>query len=597
MLPSPPQALVREDPPGRWLAFERAEEAIVAAAPAEVPALLERVRLGLAEGLHAVGYLAYEAAPAFDPALVTRPPDGSAPVAWFGLFPPPVEAGEDELPAADYRLGPWEPSEDEALYRNRIDAIHEAIAAGTVYQVNHTLRLRADFEGDPRGLFRQLWRAQRAAFATWLDLGETAICSVSPELFFALADGCITTRPMKGTAPRGRTTAEDRELAARLATSPKERAENLMIVDMARNDLGRIAVPGSVEVERLFDVERYDSVFQMTSTVTARTSADAWEALAALFPAASITGAPKTSAMALIRGLEGTPRGLYTGAIGHVRPEGRARFGVAIRTITVDRAAGRAAYGTGGGIVWDSQVEEELRETRAKALILRPRPDFALLETLLWEPATGYFLLERHLDRLEDSAAYFAFPLARGEIEAELEARAAGFPPAVGRRVRLLLSGSGRFAIEDQPLATRSTPWRVTLAREPIDSADRFLFHKTTHRAPYAAALEHACAGVDDVLLWNDAGELTEATVANLVLRLDGRLVTPPVGSGLLPGTFRAELLARGEIEEGVLRPEDLAAAEELLLVNSVRRWIPATLAVPIADAGDRPEEEQEPAR
>ena len=590
MFPYPPQALLREDPPGRWLAFSRAVEELATVAPSDLPALIDRAREASAQGLHAVGYVAYEAAPAFDPSWVTRSPEATAPVAWFGLFPPPITVMDDELPSvASYRLGPWEPSEDEARYRQRIAAIREAIAAGTVYQVNYTMRLRADLEGHPWELFRDLWHAQRASFAAWLDLGETAICSVSPELFFELADGGITTRPMKGTARRGRTTAEDREIACRLAASPKERAENLMIVDMARNDLGHVAVPGSVAVERLFDVERYDSVFQMTSTVRARTSADAWVALAALFPAASITGAPKSSAMALIRDLEGSPRGLYTGAIGHVRPDGRGRFSVAIRTVTVDRAAARATYGTGGGIVWDSRAEEELQETHAKALVLRPRSDFALLETLLWEPAQGYFLLRRHLDRLEDSAAYFAFPLDRAFLEVELAERAVSFAPEACRRVRLLLSHDGRCTLEDEALAVRPGPWRVALAREPVDSGDRFLFHKTTHRAAYARALASAPAGVDDVLLWNEAGELTEATLANLVVCLEGRLLTPPVASGLLGGTFRAELLARGEIEERLLFREELAAADGIFLVNSVRRRVPAVLVAPQGDEGSDP--------
>lgn len=588
MADSPPQALLRQDPPGLWLAFGRAEEELTATATVEVPALLARLREGVAAGLHAVGLLAYEAAPAFDPALVTLPPDPALPVAWFGLFAPPHELREEELtPAGEHRLGRWETSVDETSYGRRIEAIHQAIADGTVYQINYTLRLAAGFDGDPLGLFHALRLAQPSPFAAWLDLGRTCVCSVSPELFFELAEGRIATRPMKGTARRGRTTSEDREVARRLAASAKERAENLMIVDMARNDLGRIARRGSVEVERLFEVERYDSVFQMTSTVTARTDTDFAGALAALFPAASITGAPKSSAARLIAELEDAPRGVYTGTIGHVRPDGRARFSVAIRTVTVDRPSGRATYGTGGGIVWDSKADAELRETRTKALVLRPRPEFDLLETLLWEPGRGYFLLSRHLDRLEDSARYFGFELSRDAVSGLLAEREASFPPSAPRRVRLLVSRRGQCRSEDAPLDPTPEPWRLALAERPVDSSDPFLFHKTTRRSVYEEALKAAPEGVVDVFLWNERGELTESTIANLVLRRGDRLLTPDRSAGLLPGTLRAELLERGRIAEAHLDPADLETADEIFLVSSVRRWIRVEVVAPPPKPGE----------
>jgi para-aminobenzoate synthetase/4-amino-4-deoxychorismate lyase len=349
-----------------------------------------------------------------------------------------------------------------------------------------------------------------------------------------------------------------------------------MIVDMMRNDLGRVADPGSVAVTELFAVERYDTVFQLTSTVAAESDEPPSRILSALFPAASVTGAPKRRTMELIAGLEGEPRGIYTGAIGTFAPGRRAQFSVAIRTAHVDRAGGRAEYGTGGGIVWDSRAASEQEECRAKSLVLVPRPRFELLETLLWRPGCGYSLLERHLQRLADSALYFGFQLEAREARRLLADAATQFG-AGRRRVRLLASPEGTLRVESEPLPASRRRWRVALDRMPVDAADRFLFHKTTWRPAYDAARARFPSH-DDVLLRNRRGELTESTLANLVLRLGGELLTPPVASGLLAGVARAELLARGRIREQTLRPGDLAHAEAIFLVNSVRGWVRAEL-------------------
>ncbi|HUF77543.1 MAG TPA: chorismate-binding protein, partial [Thermoanaerobaculia bacterium] len=456
------------------------------------------------------------------------------------------------------------------------------------------------------------------------DGAGAAVCSVSPELFFSRRGRKLLCRPMKGTAPRGRSAEEDLGLAEELRRSPKERAENLMIVDMVRNDLGRIARPGSVRVRRLFAVERYATVQQMTSEVDAESDAGLAEVFAALFPSASVTGAPKVRTMELLAALETTPRGLYTGAIGYVAPGGEARFSVAIRTAWIDRgaAAGPSGdgarspgagdeqgpwleYGTGGGIVWDSDPARELAETRTKALVLvralegRPvaEPALRLLETILWRPDTEFALLERHLARLAASAAELGFALDLDLVRSRLAALASELDarsrPRWRLRVRLLAGPAGELALEPRPLEPLRRPWTVALAAEPVDRRDPYLRHKTTRRELYERALGEARArtvreigtreapaapGLDDVLLWNREGELTESTVANLVLRLDGRLVTPPAASGLLPGTFRAELLARGRVEEQALTVADLARAEAIYLVNSLRGWIPARL-------------------
>jgi para-aminobenzoate synthetase/4-amino-4-deoxychorismate lyase len=381
---------------------------------------------------------------------------------------------------------------------------------------------------------------------------------------------------MKGTLPRGRYEAEDDARAAWLRSSEKNRAENVMIVDLLRNDLGHLAVPGSVHATRLYDVERYPTVLQLTSTVEAdaRPGTTLEDVFAALFPCGSITGAPKVSTMRLIARLEDSPREVYCGAIGLVRPGGDATFSVAIRTLWQDVATGAVEYGTGGGITWDSTAADEHAEALAKARVLSERwPSFELLETLALTHE-GYALRERHIERILSSARYFGIPLHREDLESALsplplgEGQGEGLP----QRVRLLVSQEGRVRVERTPLVPlRAGPLPVALARIPVSRHDRFLFHKTTHRAVYEA---HKSQHPDafDVLLWNEEGELTEFTTGNLVLELpDGRKLTPPRDCGLLAGTLRAEFLARGELEEQVLTRDDLQRAARLWFINGVR--------------------------
>ena len=304
--------------------------------PDEVPGAIEAAEAAAARGLWVAGLVGYEAAPGLDPALVVRarePGDAFAglPLAWFGLFEtrepvPPLEpARGDRGPGAS----PWRPSVDRSAYDDAIERIRELIAAGETYQVNHTLRLRARIAGDPRGLYRDLALAQRGAFAAYLELGRYRILSASPERFFRIDGDRITTRPMKGTIPRGRWLAEDEEAAARLAASPKDRAENAMIVDLLRSDLGRIARPGSVQVAHMFEAERYETVWQLTSTIAAvlESATSLVDVFRALFPSGSVTGAPKTRTMAIIADLEDSPRGAYCGAIGYLAPPGSIRAG------------------------------------------------------------------------------------------------------------------------------------------------------------------------------------------------------------------------------------------------------------------------------
>jgi para-aminobenzoate synthetase / 4-amino-4-deoxychorismate lyase len=571
-------ALIQDSHAGGWREFvdplaiiraERLEEVL--------PALQDIERRVEQDGLWAVGYVAYEAGPAFDPAIAARE-KGATPLLWMGLYRPP---GLIQLPApaSNERIPhyQWQPSVDKAAYGCAITQIRTLIANGDTYQVNYTLRLRAPAEEDPRALFLRMVHANDPAHAAYLDCGRFVVCSASPELFFSLEQGLLTSRPMKGTAGRGLWPAQDAAKASELEKSLKNRAENVMIVDMVRNDLGRIAQVGSVDTPRLFELERYPTVWQLTSTVTARCNAPLGDIFRALFPPASITGAPKARASEIIADLETTPRGVYTGCIGYIAPGRRMKFNVAIRTATLDRETRSVEYGVGGGIVWDSTTQAEYEECLLKARIVTDTPPpFSLLETLLWEPAAGWFLLDEHLGRLGASANYLGARVDLSLVRARLNTLARDLDQT-SQRVRLLVARDGSVSCEAAQLVTSSEPVRLRIAAAPIDRANPFLYNKTTYRKIYdeAKASQPDC---DDVILWNTAQEVTETTIANLVVDLDGRALTPPIECGLLPGIFRAHLLARGEIEEAKITLEDLRRAERIRVINSVRRWRNAEL-------------------
>ena len=558
--------------------------------PDEVAGVIAAAESSAQRGLWIGGFVAYEAAPGLDPALEVRgrgpdDPFADLPLAWFALFEGREETQlpepREERPAAS-RNG-WRPSVDRARYDEAIGSIHGRIAAGDVYQVNHTLRLRSRVAGDERGLYRDLCFAQRGRYAAYLNAGRYRVCSASPELFFELADGRLTTRPMKGTAPRGRWPAEDEAAADLLAASVKDRAENAMIVDLLRNDLGRVSRPGGVRWSEVFAAERYETVWQLTSTVTAELRPDAGlvEIFRALFPSGSVTGAPKVRSTQIIAGLEDSPRGVYCGAVGFIGPPGTgARFNVAIRTVTVDGETGTAEYGVGGGITWDSRAGSEYEEAVAKARVLTERrPRFELLETILHEPDSGLRLLDRHLDRLRGSADYFGFAFDEAAVREALDREAATAPDRRSR-IRLLLDRTGRITTASMPLTPPPEPVRLEIDDVAVDPADVMLFHKTSRRERYEAArARHPDA--EDVLLLNRRGEVTETTIANLAARVGGRWITPPLDAGLLPGTERAALLAENALEEATLRPEDVAAADEVRLMNATGPWRRAELVRP----------------
>ena len=571
--------MIRDALDGLWLAFQQPRRILATYEHGDIMELLvEAERATRDEGRWAVGVISYEAAPAFDEALQTHRPLPQTPLLWFGLYDAPEIVDLLPWPKADaFELGELRPGLDVHTYAEAIAQIKSAIARGDTYQVNYTFPLSADFRGSAWDFFLRMQHNQQARFAAYVETEELVIASASPELFFYRDGDEIWMRPMKGTAPRGASPEEDARLARELSESAKNQAENVMIVDMIRNDLGRIAHTGSVETTDLFRIESYPTLFQMTSTVQAHTDVTLPQLLSAIYPSASITGAPKVRTMQIIRALEREARGVYTGAIGFLSPHGRAQFNVAIRTAVIHKSSGQMRYSVGSGIVWDSTAAQEYDECLLKARVLtQPLTDFHLLETLLLSQPEGYALLERHLRRLCASARYFHFPCPLAAIRQRLGALAATLPGGE-YKVRLLLDEQGAILIESHPLQETAIPQRVALASFPVEPDDPFLRHKTTHRQVYEAALrDHP--EVDDVILWNRRNELTESARANLILSLGGEMLTPALSSGLLPGTLRDELLAISNIREAVLPVETLFMADGVFLINSVRGIIPAEL-------------------
>ena len=551
---------------------------------ADVVPVLDVVSRASAAGRWCVGFVAHEAAGAFDPALVVQQVAGQ-PLAWFAEFAAPAST----FPSPDaqhtstsaevegkFAVGEWQSDVDHQVFRNQVESIRADIRDGRFYQVNFTTRLRASFSGDALAFHRALQSSQPNGYHAFIDTGSAQLLSVSPELFFTLHDGNVTTQPMKGTAPRGDTPEADDRIAWALTHSDKERAENLMIVDLLRNDLSRIAKPNSVEVASLFALQPLPSVWQMTSTINAtlRDELGLTEVFRALFPCGSVTGAPKVEAMRAIAALETAPRGVYCGAIGFVAPavdgKPRACFNVGIRSVWVEN--GVAICGVGGGITWDSTVEGEWAEVIYKSrFVKRASKAFELLETIRLEEGV-FTWLDRHLDRMENSARHFRFLFDRALVAETLDRLKHQHPCGVWR-VRLLLDRAGRARSEAIALNEISRDAVFRIADSPVSSADEFLLHKTTRREIYEC---HAPAGQAefDTLLWNERGELTEFTRANLVLKIDGEMWTPPVACGLLNGTLRDELVANGSLKERVLRREDLARAEGIWWLNGVRGWV-----------------------
>jgi para-aminobenzoate synthetase/4-amino-4-deoxychorismate lyase len=554
---------------------------IVAHAPGEVAPALAALRAALAAGRHAAGYVGYEAGLAIEPRLAARARPGDAPLLWFGLFDdveliaPEAVPGLLPDPAGGF-VGAPVPRIAQAAHAEAAARALALIAAGDIYQVNLTFAAEVALAGDPGAVYARLRATQEAAWGGIVATGAHWLLSASPELFFTIAGGAVTARPMKGTAARGAEPAADAAAAAALGADAKQRAENLMIVDLIRNDLARVAEPGSVVVPALFEIETYRTIHHMTSTVTARLARgrDAIDALAALFPCGSVTGAPKIRAMEVIDTLEPEPRGPYTGAIGWLDPAGDAGFNVAIRTLVLGQGEERARLGLGSAIVADSNARAEWRECLAKgAFVSAATPAFDLIETMRFEADEGLVEIERHLARMKASAQTFGFAFDRHEARNELQA--ATFRLRRAARVRLRLSRTGRIAIEVRALpAPPRAPVPVDIASRTVARSDYRLAHKTSDRAFHDEA--RAASGAFELLFEDEEGFLTEGSFTSLFVERGGRLVTPPLARGLLPGVLRARLIEEGRAIEGELRRADLAGG--FLIGNALRGLLPARL-------------------
>jgi para-aminobenzoate synthetase/4-amino-4-deoxychorismate lyase len=534
-----------------------------------------RACLGRLRDRHAAGFIGYEAGHAFEEKLrplAAAPATGAPPLLWFGLFERAERVEVAALlpdPAGAYASAA-RPLIAEADYRAALARVLEHIAAGDIYQANLTFQAEVTMLGDPLALYAAIRSRARAGHGGIVFTGTHWLLSFSPELFFTMKDGRVTTRPMKGTASAGSDPEALREDA-------KQRAENLMIVDLLRNDLSRLAKPGTVEVPELFAVETYPTVLQMTSTVTAELEDGEGpiDLIDAIYPCGSITGAPKIRAMEIIHDLEAGPRGVYTGAIGRVAPDGEAAFNVAIRTLTLKAGETVARLGLGSGIVADSRAGEEWRECLAKGAFVATTRRFDLIETMAFDPRAGIADLDRHLARMKCSAEAFGFPFDRHEARNELQAATFRAGPSL---VRLLASSSGAMAIELRPLPDPpGGPVAISLAPLPVAAADFRLRHKTTDRAFHDTA--RATAGTFEVVFRDAQGFLTEGSFTSLFVEREGRLLTPPLARGLLPGVLRERLIAEGRAVEADLTESDLGGG--FFVGNAVRGLLPAILARP----------------
>ncbi len=584
-----PSAVARFDDAvaGTSLVFPEPDRVLVASTVAEVAPLLRAVDEATREGAWAFGYLSYEAAAGLEATSAADSDPANVPLACFAVATAPRREPLVARPDGDreYWCSAWHLDATREQHSATVLRVQSEIAAGNIYQANLTSRARARVRGDLGAMYADLVHAQHASYNALLDFGDFAVLSISPELFFEWSPQEVWCRPMKGTARRGRSAEEDDLAAARLSASTKDVAENVMIVDLVRNDLGRIARTGTVRVSRLCTREPFGPVWQLSSDVVCEPRADVAlvDVVAALFPSGSITGAPKHAAIRLIDELERAPRGVYCGAIGWVAPPDqptRARFNVAIRTVVVDRASSAAVYGAGGGITTASDPALEYQEMLDKVAVLaatQDAPELELLETLAYVRGEGFRHLDRHLARLARSAAYFGFRVDANRVP-DLIRRAVGHREQA--RVRLVLRENGDLAVTAIPLPeTDARLVRVAVDTQPVRSDSLWQKHKTNRRSTYHAALRRHPAA-DDVLMINEHGNITETTIANVAVRFGNNWYTPPLESGCLPGIARAVALDANTVTERTVAVDDVYQCDALALISSVRGWRTATIPV-----------------
>ncbi|SFM39614.1 para-aminobenzoate synthetase / 4-amino-4-deoxychorismate lyase [Gracilibacillus orientalis] len=540
----------------------------------EIPIIFEELEQFLDNGYYIAGFVSYEAAPAFDPSYHVHE-HNKLPLIWLAAYEKPAD-NTNHLEDLDYHLSDWKHTTSYEDYQVNIEHIKKAIEDGNTYQVNYTTRLEAHFTGNPYAFYQQLVKNQAASYCAYLDIGSNQILSASPELFFKVKDGKIITKPMKGTMKRGRTYEEDLQFKQELRHSAKDQAENVMIVDLLRNDMGQIAKPGTVQVKSLFDIETYPTVHQMTSTIEASLEKmKVYDWFKALFPCGSITGAPKVETMKYIAELEDSPRGVYCGAIGWISPEREATFNVPIRTVNVN--GNNAIYGTGGGITWDSTSFNEYHELNQKAEILhQKRKVVSLLESMKLD--NGYYpLMSYHLQRLKHSSQYFGYPFHEERVKEKLFMLADQYQDGC-YKVRLLYHPSSHIELELQPVKKLKEPIQTVIASKPIDKRDIYLYHKTTNRELYQKLDQNKPSHVLSSLLWNKEGHITEFTIGNVVVEKEDRFFTPPVLDGLLPGTYREQLIEEKVLIEKSIPLSVLGEYDQIWFINSVRGWVKVQL-------------------
>jgi para-aminobenzoate synthetase/4-amino-4-deoxychorismate lyase len=551
----------------------------------EVRRSLSEIDALVSKGYYAAGFISYEAGFSFEENLKDLKRNHGFPLLWFGIYRKPrILSRNRDIKKAPYNISNLHANISEKDYIADIRRIKSFIRRGDTYQVNYTFRYKFDLSGSPPGLYSGLREKQKVSYSAFVNTGDFSILSFSPELFFRKRGDYIEVRPMKGTLDRGVSLKEDKRNMEALAESMKNRSENVMIVDLLRNDLGRVCASGTVKTTKLFEVEKYETLLQMISVVKGRLKEKVGlcDLFKAIFPSGSVTGAPKISTMKIIDSLEAEPRRVYTGSIGFITPDKNAVFNVAIRTVLVNNKTKKAEMGIGSGIVYDSDPSKEFQECRLKAdFITKPSERFDLIETILWRPHDGYFLLKLHLDRLADSAGYFDFKYDRKYIKKELKALEKKFKKARDYKVRLLLSGGGKvrtgFSVVHKPEGTA----KAVFSDKRALSGNPFFYHKTTNRKLYDSELRKwRKRGYFDVIFSNEKNQITEGAISNIIIKKSGLYYTPPVSCGLLRGVYREYLLKyrKTPLKEKILYKSDIKKADKIYMVNSVRGMVEVTL-------------------